>query len=216
MNRVRVSVAAATVVGAVVVATGSAAPEQVTMTARPILLGPNGQVSLFGSVESGRADEVVSIQAKDCGSSSQSFREVAEARTQEGGTWATEYLPGINTTLRAVWRNNASPQIAVRERAYVRLVPRRFGRGLTVTVVAKTQFWRRHVLLQRFDRRLGTWKLVKRVVLTETGASAGSGGIGTWAEFRARVPKGTLVRALLPRSQARPCYLPGVSMLVRT
>jgi hypothetical protein len=213
---VRRLIAAGAAVVAVLASTAAAAPEQVTMTARPTLLGPNGRVSLFGSVDSGKADEVVTIQAKDCGSSTQSFREVAETRTREGGSWSTEYLPGINTTLRAVWSNRTSAQVTVRERAYVRLLPRPFGRGFTVTLIAKTQFWRKRILFQSFNRRLGTWRLVKPVVLTETGGSSGSGGIGTWAEFRASVPKGTLVRALLPRSQAGPCYLAGVSKLVRT
>jgi hypothetical protein len=208
--------AAGALVAAVAASTAAAVPDQVTLQARPTVLGPNGSVSLFGSIDSGKADEVVTIQAKDCGASSQSFREVAESRTREGGSWSTDFLPGINTTLRAVWNNTASAQVTVRERASVRLVPRPSGRGFTVTVIAKTQFWRKRILFQRFDRRLGIWKLVKPVVLTETGGSSGSGGIGTWAEFRASVPTGTLVRALLPRAQARPCYLAGVSKLVRT
>jgi hypothetical protein len=34
--------------------------------------------------------------------------------------------------------------------------------------------------------------------------------------FRPRVPKGTLIRAVLPLSQARPCYLAGYGPLMRT
>lgn len=68
-------------------------------------------------------------------------------------------------------------------------------------------FWRKRVLFQRFDRRLGTWATVRRVVLTEyTGYTA----------FTASVPKGCLVRVVLPLSQARPCYLAGYSPLLRT
>ena len=35
-------------------------------------------------------------------------------------------------------------------------------------------------------------------------------------EFRLAVPKGRLLRAVLPRAQARPCYLAGVSRTLRT
>ena len=68
-------------------------------------------------------------------------------------------------------------------------------------------FWRKRVLFQRLDRRLGTWATVKKVVLTRS-----TGGV----TFRAPVPKGSLVRAVLPLSEARPCYLAGYSPLLRT
>jgi hypothetical protein len=36
------------------------------------------------------------------------------------------------------------------------------------------------------------------------------------ASFRASIPRRTLIRAVFPRSQARPCYLAGYSNLLRT
>jgi uncharacterized protein len=62
-------------------------------------------------------------------------------------------------------------------------------------------------LFQRFDRRLGTWTTLRRVVLTEYNG---------YTEFRASVPRGALIRAVFPLSQARPCYLAGYSPLFRT
>jgi hypothetical protein len=201
--------AAGAVVVAVLASTASAAAEQVTIFSR-------GELTLYGSVPTDRADEIVTIQARDCGAPTAAFRDVAEARTAEGGSWSLEFSTGITSTLRAVWRGNVSSPITVPRRANVQLLPFASRKGFRVTVTGRRQFWRKHVLIQRFDRRLGAWRLVKAVVLTETGGFPGYGGAATWAEFRARLPKGTLVRALFPRSQARPCYLGAVSKLLRT
>jgi hypothetical protein len=190
------------------------AAERITLFARPTEAAPERAVTLFGSVDSGKSGETIDIHARACGQ--RSFQVVGGAHTGGGGAWSTDYFPGINSTVRAVWNGNASPEITVRQRASVRLrtlpsSPKR----LEVAVVARTQFWRKYVLFERFDRRLGRWLTVKRVVLTETGAAPGSTIVWSTATFRTTLPKGTLVRALLPLSQARPCYLGAASRLVR-
>jgi hypothetical protein len=188
--------------------------ERVTLLARPLTLSRGQALTLYGSVDSQKAEELVTIEARDCGQTS--FREVASARTHAGGGWSTGFNPGITATLRAVWNGSTSTPITVRDRVWVQLERGPRSAVLQVAVRAKLQFWRRHVLLQRFDRRLGTWTTVKKVVLTETGAARGSTFVWSSAEFGASVPKGTLVRALFPLSQARPCYLEGYSNLLRT
>jgi hypothetical protein len=195
-------------------ATGS---EQVTLVARPGVALGGSHVTLLGSVDSGKAEEIVTIEAKDCGSSTQSFREVASARTQDGGGWSVDYNPGTTTTLRAVWRSATSTQVIVRQKAWIQLrrlpgSPREFE----VSVGGKSHFWRKRALIQLFDRRLGKWSTVKSVVLTETGGFPGYGGVRTWEKFTASIPKKRVIRAFLPLSQARPCYLAGVSKLVGT
>jgi hypothetical protein len=73
------------------------------------------------------------------------------------------------------------------------------------------------VSIQRFDRRLGTWSTFRTVTLNESGGTGGGGGFTySTAEFSARVSKGTQLRALFPLSQARPCYLAGTSLPIRT
>jgi hypothetical protein len=192
------------------------ASERVTIAARPsIETGDGRPLTVFGSVENAGAGEAVDIQAKDC--RQQFFRGVAGATTREGGAWSTTMPPsGITTTLRAVWKDTASAPITVRARPRVELrpPPRGAERRFRVIVVAKAQFWRKRVLIQRFDRRLGVWTSVKSVVLTETGG--GGAYVATEAKFRATLPKRTLIRAVFPRSQARPCYLAGYSNLLRT
>ena len=109
-----------------------------------------------------------------------------------------------------------SPEVAVRQRVFVLLRPRGpFGR-YWVAISAKAPFWRKHILFQRFARRTGSWQTLRKVVLTESGGHEGSGEAVSSATFTARLPKGTLVRAFVPESQARPCYLPGASGQLRT
>jgi hypothetical protein len=77
-----------------------------------------------------------------------------------------------------------------------------------VSVSGKVSFWRRYVLLQRFDRRRGVWITLRRLVLTED--------LGRTDWFRPAVPKGSQIRVLLPASQARPCYVGGPSQIWKT
>lgn len=183
------------------------ASERVTIAARPTIVRLGELVSLFGSVDSPRADEIVTIQAKDC--RQQFFRDFLSARTREGGAWSTQtWSIAVSTTLRAVWNGHTSAEIFVRKRAGILLrqrSPRRFS--VSVQNHAGAMFWRKRFLFQRFDRRLGTWLTVRRVVLTESDGST---------TFTASVPKGSLVRAVIPLSQARPCYAAGYSPLLRT
>lgn len=181
------------------------ASERVTIFARP--------GTLFGSVDNGRAGEAVTIQAKDCGQPS--FRVVAGAITVEGGGWSIPFGSGINTSVRAVWKNETSTPIAIREAPRV-MLGKLSGRRFSVTVGGRKSFWRKRVQIQRFDRRLGTWSRVRSVVLTETYVASGwSAFTRGGAKFRLSLPKGTLVRAVFPLSEARPCYTAGVSPAVR-
>ena len=185
--------------------------DHVTLFAQPREAAPGGGLTLSGTVGGARPGDSVDIQARDCGQ--RSFRNAGGAHTGIGGDWTTEFFPGINTTLRAVWRGHVSHEVTLRQRASVRLrslpsSPRRFE----VTVVAKVPFWQKRVLFQRLA---GTWKTVKSVVLDETSANPGAIYIWSSAKFRTSLPSGTRVRALLPLSQARPCYVGAASRLLR-
>lgn len=185
---------------------GNAAADRVTLQARPLITS-GARVTLSGSVDNGRAGEDVKIQAKDCGRDF--FRVVSGAVTREGGSWFQYYwLPGPTTTLRAIWNDATSAEVTIRRRAGVYLQKRSAGR---IVVRAWTRSaWRKRVFIQRFDPRLGTWRAVKAVVLTED-----EGGTAL-AMFTVSLPKGTRIRALFPRSQAGPCYLDGTSNTLTT
>ena len=186
------------------------ASERVTIFARPSVVEAGGYFTLFGSVDNGRANEVVDIERRECGSSSSFFLGVEATRTEEGGSWSTRRsAPRITTSFRAVWNGTASAEVTIRRRAVVGL--RRLGPGRFQVSVGGSQFWRKHVLIQRFDRRLGTWKKVRTVVLGRQGTTPGAYGT-----FTARLPRGTQLRAAMSRAQAGPCYLNGVSATLRT
>jgi hypothetical protein len=195
------------------------AADRVTIFVQPsVVSNPrNRSIRLYGSIDSDKANESIAIQAKDCGSDA--FRLVAGATSESGGAWSTLYWPAANTTVRAVWNDVASPQIAVRVRVYVGLYKRRDGKSLRVVASGIDNFWRKRVEIQRFERRLGTWRRLRTVVLSDSGGNRGSGPntgqSGSLADFAPRVPRGTLLRAVMPSSQAKPCYLAGTSATLR-
>jgi hypothetical protein len=204
--------AAAGALAVIGVATAAAASPLLTIFARSSTLGPYERLELFGAVESSREGENVTIQAKDCGHDF--FRVVAGTTTRRGGGWSAEYVPGIGTAVRAVWNGTASSQITIRKRVPVRLTKSLSGPGYQVRVTVQMPFWRKRVNIQRFDRRLGTWVVIKSVALTDQ-SIRGTTRI-FFTEFSLPVPSGTLVRAFLPLDQARPCYLAAASAQVRT
>ncbi|MGH3132331.1 MAG: hypothetical protein ACRDNY_01060, partial [Gaiellaceae bacterium] len=113
-----------------------------------------------------------------------------------------------------VWKGARSSPIALQQAPLLRLV-RKSAREFEIGVGSQGHMWRKRVTIQR--RAGGAWTAVKGVLLTDTAYAPGLGS-GTWteAEFRAQVPRGSVLRAVLPLSQARPCYLAGVSNTVRT
>jgi hypothetical protein len=191
--------------------------ERITLFARPAVHNRNQVVTLYGSVESGRENEDVIIEGKLCGRTTWSA--VAGPHTHEGGGYTEQYAPVITTTLRAKWDGATSAPVTVQDRVWVQLSRRprtAQGYGFDVEVRSLVQFWKRHVVVQRYERRLGRWRDVKKVVLTETGASPGSMFVWTGANFRVKVPKGTAIRVVFPLSQARPCYIAGYSNQLET
>ncbi len=202
--------------GAVLAVTASApaaTPERLTLFAQPSVAGAEQAVVLSGTVATGRIGETIEIEARDCGQ--RTFRHAVSAHIGRGGGWSIHYAPGITTTLRAVRGGVTSPSVTVRQRAPVRLAPLPgSSRRFQVAVVARASLWRKRALIQRFAR--GRWVTARRVVLTDSGANARSPVVWSTAKFTLAVPKGTLLRAVLPLTQARPCYLAGTSNSLRT
>jgi hypothetical protein len=188
------------------------APSTVSLVVQPALVRRTDErMTILGSVSSGEAGRKVTIQFKACGLLPSQFRDVFETTTRAGGGFSLEELRpfnlGVSGVYRAVSGGEVSTEIRVQQRAAVYMRPVARGR-FEVWVGGKVSFWRRFVLLQRFERRRGVWITMRRLVLTESPAQT--------APFRPAVPKGTLIRAVFPRSQARPCYLAGYGPLLRT
>jgi hypothetical protein len=188
------------------------AGEPVTIQASPMVAAWAARVTLSGAVSSGRANEDVELQERRCGSTV--WSPVASTHTDPGGSWHVEWGTMTTTSFRAAWDGKTSNVVSVRKRPGVTVrqsAPTRFSVG----IFALKSFEGRLGVLERFDRGRGRWVTVKRFRFTESGANTGV-TIGTSARVPAYVKPGTLVRAVLPRASAAPCYLAGYSNLLRT
>jgi hypothetical protein len=192
------------------------APAAITITVRPTIFGRQGPLVVSGSVTSGKADEKVTVQFKQCGLYPLQFRDQFEVFTEEGGGWSAPTGIAANGTFRAVSGGDISNEVSVQARVDVRLAP--FPRKrYEVHVVEQASFWRKRVLIQRFDRKSGKWALVKKLRLENQFAAPGS--VFVWSttdKFAVDVPKGSSIRAVLPLDQAKPCHIGGYSNLLVT
>jgi hypothetical protein len=166
-------------------------------------------IVVSGELLPAKANKPVTVQGKECGVPGAFFRGLLSATTDEGGGWEANLSINTKTVIRAVSGSDVSRDLTVQIRAPVGLAPMpgkpsgrfRVGVGGVVPRGGK------RVTIERFDRASSRWHTVRTIVLDATGAKKG---------FRLAVPKGTTVRAVLPLSQAKPCYLAGYSRLVRT
>ena len=197
----------------------AAADPQVTLTASPRVITfasgveSNSVVLLSGSVASGRENQDLTIEVRDCGSSS--FIPLRSAHTDRGGAFHEPDAPPISRTYRVRAGSAISGPASVQVRPGVRFSqdgPARYS----VWTIALRFFNGAKGRFERFDRASGRWALVRRVTLRRQSAPRGAGWAYSGATFRARVPKGTLVRFVLPRDQIRPCYLAGFSLQFNT
>jgi hypothetical protein len=202
----------AAAVGAAVAALGlGGSAGEVTLFASPLVTRADAKVSFSGQISSTAANEYVAVQGKECGVPGIGFRSITGASTSEGGHWTAPalYLQ-TTTTVRAVWKDERSPVVTVRERAAVSLVSHPRNR-FTVGAGGVGRFDGKRVAVERFDTATRTWRRIRTVIVEAT-------DYGGYAEkeVRLKVPKGTTLRAVLPLAQAKPCYLAGYSKLVRT
>jgi hypothetical protein len=154
-------------------------------------------------------NEYVAVQGKECGIPGAFFRSLWGASTNEGGGWEARFFLRTKTVLRAVSGNDVSPTLTIQVRApvYLAPMPGRPGRFRLATWGGAVSLAGKRVRIERFDRTARKWKVVRTLVVDVD---------QTNEAFRIAVPKGTTVRAHLPLSQTKPCYLAGYSMLIRT
>lgn len=211
MRRLGVS---ALLVLAAVAATSDAASTvlqaRVTIFARPAVVAWAQPATVFGAAAGAGPQDVVLVQVRECGSSA--FRTYAEAHVNAGGGWSMPVGTSVTSTFRAVWRRNQSPPVTIRQGASISLARSRSGGPFVVSAISKRSLWRRQVEIQR--RSGSAWHTVRKVRLTDSVKSTGLVSASE-ARFRLAVPKGTVLRAVLPLAEASPCYVRSVSKVVR-
>jgi plastocyanin len=167
-------------------------------------------LTLSGVISSQATGESVSVSAQECGKTT--FTQLGSATTTAGGNWAFIVKPALNTVYRARWRTTDSPTTAVTVSPKLKL--NRVGSRFTVRVTAAQAFTGKLVSLQRYRPALKRWATVKQVKLGAAKPPA-AGAVVTSATFRARVKRGSRVRAFLPRAQAGTCYVAASSNTLR-
>jgi hypothetical protein len=206
-------IAAGGILALLVGAGASAGGSGVTLTGRqlvlPAAISPQFQpLALSGTVASGRAEEDVTIQINEC--TFPGWRDSFTTHTDAGGVFNTHAGALVEATFRARWKGSVSPGVTVQTRPGVRLEVN--GRNKwAVGVLAQRSFLDRRVQLQRFDRAKARWQTVRTFRLTKKFRI----GVSSWTYgyTRYRAVRGSQLRAYVPRSQAKPCYLAGFSII---
>jgi hypothetical protein len=193
---------------------GGSADETIFVTSvRPAIVRWAEAVTITGGVGSGNANVDIYIDAQTCGDGR--WDVISGAHTGPGGGFSAEFGAGINLLVRARAEGATSNVVKIQQRPSVTL--RQTPRGtFSVLVNAARSFWKKRVVLQRYEPSVRSWRNVRSVVLADSGSRPGSPFV--WSEtekFRQQLAKGTLVRATLPLSQAKPCYAAGYSNLLR-
>jgi hypothetical protein len=193
---------------------GGSAAETISVTSvRPAIVRWAQAATITGAVGSGQPNVDIYIDAQTCGDGR--WELISGAHSGPGGGFTAEFGAGINLLVRARAEDATSNVVKVQQRPSVTLQQRPRG-TFWVHVNAGRSFWKKRVVLQRYEPSSRRWRNVRSAVLADSGSNAGSPFI--WSEtekFQQRLPKGTLVRATLPLSQARPCYAAGYSNLLR-
>jgi hypothetical protein len=200
------------------------------LAVRPALTALHQPVTVYvTSVEPGgwTSFEPVRVQFKECGRSPTRFRDAVEVPPTliqtsplvSTGNWIAVITPLANGTLRAtIGRIVSSNEVIVQTRANVRLAPTGRGR-FRADVQARLSFRGKRVRIERYDRGESAWVLLRTVVLDRTSGETSAGIRYVWSrsdEFALKLPAGAKLRAVLPLSQAKPCYAAGYSKVLQT
>jgi hypothetical protein len=186
-----------------------AAASQVTIAARPASVRWGETIALSGAVAGGRAGERVTIEIRECGSDH--WRAHGVTTTTSGGQWFSETTVPINAALRARTESAVSGGVGVVTSPSLTLFTN--GRRPYASAGAAQSFWRREVVLQRYDAPRRRWVAVGRSRIHDSGG----GGHFVWGQayFSARLTPGSLYRAVMTDRQTGPCYLAGFSNMAR-
>jgi hypothetical protein len=187
-------------------AIGAADPPQVSIAPSQNVTGMYDPVEVKGRIVARKAGEQVTLEENVCG---RGWTQMAGDQTTGTGefTFTLFGVTGLrgNTMLRARWGSNLSNVVRISVRASV-MLRQKSRRLFKADVVSFRSLFGRTAHLERY--RSGQWRVVARGRLRDQG--------GGWTEvvFGANLPKGTIVRAVVPLSQARPCHLAGFSNML--
>jgi len=195
--------------------TVSAAAANLTVSATPRAVTYGGAATVSGTLSTGQTGQKVDILAQTCGDNN--AKVVTTVMTTTNGAFSYRVQPTQMTNYQA--RLNAkivSSTTPVTVRPVVQL--RRSGYGkFVVRVFAAQSFVGKAVAIQRYKSLTHRWLTVRTVFLgTRAAASTPLANTTTSSTtVKLRLKRGLRVRAVLPPSQAAPCYAAAKSQTVR-
>jgi hypothetical protein len=199
ITRTFVCIAALTAALLVVVAAGTAAPPQVTISASAPVVTYGGSVTLSGKIADHASGQTVSVLAEPSGSSS--FSTLGSVTTTAGGNWSDTVKPTIETAYEASWMSQTSQAVTVKVRPMITLTLVNPTSGTFSTkVTGARSFAGKFVLVQRLNSTGVT--TMKKVTLDANSS----------ATFTARLHHGrNRLRVVMPTSQTEPGYITATS-----
>ena len=163
---------------------------------------------VYGVVPGAAAGEPIEVEDYPCDGYG-IWESNTKTETGTNGTWVAKVGVIVNSKLRARWRGGVSDAISLQVHPHMLLQyagPHRYG----ISVNANTFFEGRRGVLERLA---GTkWVTVRSYTLHRSNSF---GVVWSTARVRAAVRPGTLLRAVLPKSQVGRCYLAGFSNTVK-
>jgi plastocyanin len=187
--------------------TVTAAPETISLSAKPLLLVYGGSVALSGIHSTQKVGENVDVLAQQCGANSAT--KLATVATSTGGAFTSSAMPLMNTAYSAKIKNITSNAMTVRVRPQMRLS--RIGSHLyALRVSAAHSFAGKSASFQRYNGTLRRWVAVKTVLL-KANATGVAPTVITTASFRSAIKPRLRIRMTLAQAQVGGCYAAGVS-----
>jgi plastocyanin len=198
--------------GTVTVGSAPAPPaaDTLTLAAKPRLVIYGARVTLSGTLSNQKTGENVDVLAKPCGQSAAT--RVTRVQTTTGGAYTTVVRPLKNTAYTVKVKSTTSPSVTARVRPRLRLrklAPHRYS----LRVFAAQSFAGKYGTFQRYNRTLGRWVKVRRVLLRANSTGIAPTVISS-VTFRSTIRPRLRIRAVLPQLQVGSCYRPSRSNVI--
>ncbi len=187
--------------------TVTAAPESISLTAKPLPTIYRVTVTLSGILSTQETGANVDVLAQQCGANAAT--KIGTVQTTAGGAYTSTARPLMNTAYTTKAKNITSSAVTVPVRPRLRIAkvaPRRYS----LRVFAAQSFSGKYVSFQRYNGTLRRWVAVKSVLLRANSTGVAP-TIVTAAAFRSTIKAGLRVRVTLSQAQAGSCYARGLS-----
>ncbi len=201
------------IVGAALAGAAGAAPP-VTLTLAASAPSPTYgmPVTLSGVLSTQKANQAISVQATECGSTKPA--KVATLKTVANGAFTGPVTPTIGTSYQATYKAAKSPAVALTVRPLLELTKVASG-SYSAKATAGKALTGKFVLFQRYRKLTKRWVQVKRLALGAAVPGTTKPAMVSSVSFKAKLPRGTRVRLAVSALQAGPCYVAATSKTLR-